>query len=177
MERQEFSALYEHLRGPLFSYAAARLSPHAALDVVQDTFEIVWAKRHEAPSDFGKQSAWCFGIARNKILQEHQRVHRKHHDNRFLEDVGNPDSAEDDVSDAVVEAMTGKVVWRSLSGEDRRFLLLVASTDLSGAEMAATLDISHVAFRRRVSRLRERIAAGRRVAEDVTSREEVAGHE
>lgn len=177
MEKQEFSALYEHLRGPLFSYAAARLSPQAALDVVQETFEVVWAKWDEAPVDFGKQSAWCFGIARNKILQESQRMRRKHHDNRFLEDVGNPDPVDDDVSDTVMEAMTGRVVWRSLSGDDRRFLLLVASTDLSGAEMAATLDISHVAFRRRVSRLRERITAGRRAAEAGTSREEAAGHE
>jgi len=169
VERHEFTALYEHLRGPLFSFAAARLSAQSAVDVVHDTFEVVWAKRDEAPSDFGQQTAWCFGIARNKILQENQRVRRKHHDNRFIEDVGQHDPVEDDVADSVVEAMTGKVVWRSLSSDDRRFLLLVASAELSGAEMADMLEISHVAYRRRVSRLRERIMAGKRSAESGAS--------
>ena len=87
MERQEFAALYEHLRSSLFAYAAARLPAQSALDVVHDTFEVVWAKRDEAPDDPEQRIAWSFGIARNKVRQELQRVRRKHHDNRFIEAV------------------------------------------------------------------------------------------
>ncbi|HMQ65165.1 MAG TPA: sigma factor [Arachnia sp.] len=159
MDRQEFTALYERLRRPLYAYAAARLSAQVALDVVHDTFEVVWAKRDGAPSTADERAAWCFGIARNKVLQESQRTRRKHHDNRFLEDLG-PSflAASDDVADAVVEAVVGREVWDSLSPEDKDLLDVVASTELPGAEVAALLGISHVAYRRRVSRLRERIA-------------------
>lgn len=172
METQEFGALYEHLRNSLFSYAAARLPAQSALDVVHDTFEVVWAKRAEAPLDPEQRAAWCFGIARNKVRQEIQRVQRKHHDNRFIDGmIHRPDPTVDDVADAVVESATGRSIWESLSSDDRELLLVVASASLSGSEMADLLGISHVAYRRRVSRLRERITTGRDLAEQLRSAE------
>ena len=57
MDRQEFTALYERLRRPLYAYAAARLSAQVALDVVHDTFEVVWAKRDGAPSTGSRRAA------------------------------------------------------------------------------------------------------------------------
>lgn len=172
MENQEFAALYEHLQNSLFSYAAARLPVQSALDVVHDTFEVVWAKRGEAPAEEQGRIAWCFGIARNKILQEIQRTRRKHHDNRFVEDWKQTSEASaDDVAEVVIATATGRAVWQSLSIDDRELLLVVASNELSGAEMASALGITHVAYRRRVSRLRERIAASRRTAEDETPME------
>lgn len=170
VERQEFAALYELLRKPLFGYAAARLSAQSALDIVHDTFEVVWAKRDEAPSDPEQRTAWCFGIARNKIRQEIQRVQRKHHDNRFFDGMtGRSEPMVEDVAETVVESVTGRVVWESLSSDDRELLLVVASANLSGLEMASLLGISHDAYRRRVSRLRERIALGRALAEGLTT--------
>lgn len=160
---QEFTALYERLRAPIYGFAAARLSAHSAFDVVNETFSVAWAKWSEAPADEAQRAAWCFGIARNKILQEIQRTQRKHHDNRFIEDLKQPvEPHTDDVADAVIESETGRLVWHSLSEDDRELALVVASNELSGADMAAMLDISHVAFRRRLSRLRERIETARR---------------
>lgn len=168
MERQEFATLYERLRSSLYAYAAAQLPAQSALDVVHDTFEVVWVKRTEAPVDPEQRTAWCFGIARNKIRQEIGRVQRKHHDNRFLEDISHrPERVVDDVAESVVESAAGKFVWASLSAEDRQLLVVLASGELSGAEMADLLGISHVAYRRRVSRLRERIARGRELADNV----------
>jgi len=172
VERQEFAALYDSLRNPLFAYAAARLPAQSALDVVHDTFEVVWTKRDQAPTDLESRTSWCFGIARNKVRQEIQRVQRKHHDNRFIDGmIQRPEPAADDVADSVVESITGKVVWDSLSSDDRQLLLAVSSVDMSGLEMARMLGISHVAYRQRLSRLRERITVGRDLAERLRTAE------
>ena len=158
MDRLEFTKLYERLRRPLFAYAATRVSGQAALDVVHDTFEVVWAKRAEAPADTEQQVCWCFGIARNKVLQENQRTRRKHHDNRFIEDVGMPlQVLEDVVADTVVEVAVGKAVWESLTPEDQNLLIMLASTDLPGEDVAHLVGVSYAAYRRRVSRLRKRV--------------------
>lgn len=111
MDRQEFTALYERLRRPLYAYAAARLSAQVALDVVHDTFEVVWAKRDGAPSTADERAAWCFGIARNKVLQESQRTRRKHHDNRFLKDLGPSFLAASDL-------LTGRPVRRRIARQE-----------------------------------------------------------
>lgn len=177
MDGSEFAALYERLRSPLFAYASARLPAQSALDVVHDTFEVVWSKRESAPTDADQRGAWCFGIARNKIRQERQRVRRKHHDNRFIEDLAKvPAPRADDVADIVVEASEGRAVWDSLSGEDRQLLLVVMSADLSGVEMAELFGISHAAYRRRVSRLRARISGPQQTTTKAESRREVRRH-
>ena len=56
--------------------------------MVADTFTVVWKRRQSCPADSTEWPAWTVGIAKNKIRKELDRVHRKHHDNRFVSEVG-----------------------------------------------------------------------------------------
>jgi RNA polymerase sigma-70 factor (ECF subfamily) len=128
---------------------------------VHEVFEVVWAKRHRGPSDSAEWAPWAFGILRNKILQELQRRQRKHHDNRFAADFNLgpgevPFSA--DIADTVAASIVARSVWDALSPDDKELLLIVVNTSLLGSEAASLLGISHDAYRRRVSRMRARIA-------------------
>ena len=64
---------------------------------------------------------------------------------------------EDVVADTVVEVAVGKAVWESLTPEDQNLLIMLASTDLPGEDVAHLVGVSYAAYRRRVSRLRKRV--------------------
>lgn len=178
MGPDEFASLYERLRRPLYAFAATRVSPQGALDVVHETFEVVWAKRAIAPSDLDGQTAWCYGIARNKVLQELQRMKRKHHDNRFLTDLeASQASAPDDVADAACSTVDGQLLWRCLTADEQELVKTVVLTDVDGAGAAAALGISHAALRKRISRLRQKMARLGQSADAGRADEEVPGHE
>lgn len=74
MDETQFANLFTRMRDPVFNFAARRLSPDQAKDVVGETFEVAWRKRDHAPPDPTQWPAWVIGIARNKVLQEIQRV-------------------------------------------------------------------------------------------------------
>lgn len=160
MEADQFNALYASLQRRVFAYAASQLSPQEAADVVADTFEVVWRKRQGAPADPDEWPAWCFGIARNKVMQARQRHRRKHHDARFVEDhlaLGAQPATREDVAGSVVASVHAARVWRELPASDRELLGVVLTTEAPGREVAALLGTSHSAYTTRVSRLRQKL--------------------
>jgi RNA polymerase sigma factor (sigma-70 family) len=156
----EFRELYGRLGAQIFSYAALRLSPEQAKDVVNSTFEVVWNKRRDVPADPSEWSAWIFGIGKNHILQELQRVRRKHHDNRFIPEHSSElaASAAPDIADIVAQSDAGRRIWSQLSGAEHQLLNIAFVRDLDNEQAAAFLGISVTAYTTRVSRLRQRIA-------------------
>jgi RNA polymerase sigma-70 factor, ECF subfamily len=159
VDEEAFGALYRRYRRAFFKIAASSVGPVAAQDVVHEVFTVVWSKRAEAPSGAEDLARWCFGILRNKVRQEVQRVQRKHHDSRFSADFegdNGPPATDGDIADVIVARLVARDVWRSLSADDRE-LVRVAMAGLRGTDAAALLGISHEAYRRRVSRLRVRI--------------------
>jgi RNA polymerase sigma factor (sigma-70 family) len=156
----EFRELYGRLGAQIFSYAAVRLSPEQAKDVVNSTFEVVWHKRDAMPADPSEWPAWTFGIAKNHVLQERQRVRRTHHDNRFIsEQTPHLDAAKvPDVADAVARSDAGRRIWDQLTAAEHDLLNIAFLRGLDNDEAAELLGITVTAYTTRVSRLRQRIA-------------------
>ena len=150
-------ALYESMSPRVFSFAARRLSGEAAKDIVSETFEIAWAKRHEWPADPDARAGWLFTICKYKVLQEAQRVQRKHHDNRFTEDYSTSAVSEPDFADTVVASVEGRAIYERLSEAEAEVFDVAFMSNLSRAEGAAMLGLTANAFYVRVSRLRDRI--------------------
>lgn len=159
MGEEEFAEVYLRLRDSVFRFALGRLSPEQAKDVVSDTFEVVWRKRDECPSDEREWPAWIVGIARNKVLQEIDRVARKHHDTRFIAD----HSAQvesvvtTDVAETVVASDAGRRVWDQLTAAERELLDLAFIDQIDREQAARILGVSETAYASRLTRLRQRI--------------------
>jgi RNA polymerase sigma factor (sigma-70 family) len=168
----EFTALFHDVSGRLFSFAAARLSPQGADDAVSQTFETVWDKRTDCPTDPTERLGWVFTIGRYKILQEIDRRRRKHHDNRFVEDYALQSTSQADFSEAVVESDLGRWIYNQLTALERDLFDVAFMKDVSREQAAAMLAISVGTFNTRVSRLRSRIQALQRQAESAPLAEE-----
>lgn len=145
------------MSGRLFSFAARRLSAQAADDTVGQTFETVWHKRDECPTDPNARVGWVFAIGRFKVLQEAERRQRKHHDNRFIDDYPPRGVPQPDVSDSVVETAVGHWIYQQLTAVERELFDVAFMTDLTREEASAMLGVSVGTFNTRVSRLRSRI--------------------
>lgn len=157
MGEDEFTALFHEMSGKLFSFAARRVSPHAAEDVVAQTFETIWNKRDECPADPHARIGWVFAIGRIKILQESQRRRRKHHDNRFLDDHVERLRAVPDISDSVVESTAGHWIYRQLTEPEQELFDIAFMREVTREQASAMLALSVGTFNTRVSRLRSRI--------------------
>lgn len=159
MGEDEFGEIYARLREPIFRYAAGRLSPEQAGDVVSETFEVVWRKRHECPADENEWPAWIVGIARKKVLQEIDRVTRKHHDGRFIADQTSllDRVVTADVADVVTTSDSGRWVWSQLTPPERELLDLAFIDRIDRDQAAQILGITPTAYATRLTRLRRRI--------------------
>jgi RNA polymerase sigma-70 factor (ECF subfamily) len=158
----EFCDLYAHLREHVYRYALHRLRvEERALEVVSATFEAAWRKHSDLPKDQESRFAYVFGIAKNQVLQEHQRTRRKHHDNRFVGDYHRHPALNtvNDVADVVAANDAAVRVVQQLSPSDKELLRLAFTLRLNSQQVADILDISLATYAVRVSRLRRRIDA------------------
>ena len=173
MGDDEFRELYVRMNRQLFLFALHRLSPEQAKDAVSNTFEVAWRKRDAGPSEPTEWPAWLFGIIKNQILQEIQRVRRKHHDNRFVDDTNYPTKArEPDIADLVTTSDSARRIWGLLTPSEQNLLNIAFLGNLDKAQAAQRLGISITAYTTRVTRLRQRIASL-----DDTGNEPVPSHE
>lgn len=158
MEKEEFEQLVSELKLLVFNAALAKLPAEDANDVVSETFMALWQTRDRAPVDPDERRKWCWGIARNKVLQAQQHRRRKHHDGRFAFDhVSTEPRLDDDPAESVAKADTARRALDSLPPAEREAVTAAAATDLPGKELAAMLGLSHTAFASRLSRGREKI--------------------
>lgn len=158
MSKEEFEQLVSELSLLIFNVALAKLPAEDANDVVSETFMALWQTRDRAPVDPEERRRWCWGIARNKILQALQHTRRKHHDGRFVVDHVSADPQSlDDPAESVAKADAARRALDSLPPGEREAVTAAAATDLPGKELAAMLGMSHTAFASRLSRGREKI--------------------
>lgn len=155
---EDFRDLFNALRGPVFAFAVRRVGPEAANDVVSETFEVVWRKRADFPSDRTAWPPWVIGIAKNKVLQELQRRSRKHHDNRFIEDWATSHSGStEDAARVVLDSFSAQWVYSQLTPAEQQLFDVAFLQELRPHDGAAVLGISTSAFTSRVNRLRYRL--------------------
>ncbi|MBO9568373.1 MAG: RNA polymerase sigma factor [Cellulomonas iranensis] len=144
-------------------WAAGSVGPHAADDVVTDTFLVAWRRWEDLPDDDDHRRAWVFVVARHKAAHLRARGARDSALRARL--AAAPWGELDDVADAVTTSAHARDVLSRLRPEDREVLLLVGVEGLSPADAAAVLGCSVTAMTTRLSRARRRL-------EDLMSRTE-----
>lgn len=149
----EFARCFEQEMPRLLRYAQRHVGRELAQDVAAETFQIAWRKWDELPP---VKFPWLVGTAR-KVIGNHVRaiVRRRKLVNRLalLESItANSDVDQSDRIVAVAQLV-------ALNEAEREALLLVAWDGLSADDAARVLGVTPVAFRKRLSRARQTIAA------------------
>lgn len=154
---ERFAVIFDRYAGQVHRYAARRLGPAAADDIVADVFLIAFRRRSRYDTSRASARPWLYGIATNLIS-----LHRRSEVRMYralartgLDPVVEPDA--DRVADSVSAAAAGQqlaTALAQLSTGDRHTLLLVAWADLSYEEVATALDIPIGTVKSRLHRAR-----------------------
>src|SRR5215467_13683829 len=164
-EPEAFAGLYDRHAAPLHRYAARRLGPSAADDIVADTFLDAFRKRHRYDLSVTDARPWLYGIAAN-LIGKHSRAEvrmlrayaRTGADPVLAEAATSMDEADGRISSAAVKRELAAAL-AGLTAADRNVLLMIAWADLSYAEVATALGIPVGTVRSRLHRARSRIRA------------------
>jgi RNA polymerase sigma factor (sigma-70 family) len=157
---EQFAVLFRRHAPPLYRYAARRLGPDLADDVVADTFLHAFRQRAGYRSDCPDARPWLYGIA-TRLIGRNRRAEIRQY--RVLARTG-----VDVVAESFAEAVDARV---SAAGEYRRLagalaalpapyrdaLLLVAWGELTYDQAAVTLGVPVGTVRSRLSRARARL--------------------
>ncbi len=157
---EQFAVLYRRHAARLYRYAARRLGPDLADDLVADTFLHAFRQRAKYHSDCPDARPWLYGIA-TRLVGRNRRAEIRQY--RALARTGI-----DVVADSFAEVVDARV---SAAGEYRRLagalaalptayrdaLLLVAWGELTYDEAAVTLGVPVGTVRSRLSRARARL--------------------
>jgi RNA polymerase sigma-70 factor, ECF subfamily len=105
----------------VFAYAARRLGPERAEDVVADTFVVAWRNRTRRPQ---RELPWLYGVAR-KVIRDRYRSEVRWE--RLLQRVGPAvPRAVDSVASRASAAVAANQALAALNETDRETLLLVS---------------------------------------------------
>lgn len=156
------AAWFDQHAAALATYAARRVGPTLARDVVADTFRIACVKFDQFDPGQGSERAWLFGIATNLIRRhwrtEERRLRIQAQAFRINSTSGDPLLRVDERLDArehyqrVVDAVA------ELDPEDRDLLVLIAWEQMNSREAAAVLGIPAGTVRSRLRRIRTHLA-------------------
>jgi len=147
--------------GPrVLAYLARRTDPAAdAADVYQAVLVTAWRKIGQLPEDPEHALGWLLAVARRELANHRRGSLRRIAATDRLRDHlttsldGAPGICADSRAQALEEALT------SLDPGEREILTLVYWDRLSGTELAAALDISEPAARKRLQRARASLTA------------------
>ncbi|AZM52797.1 RNA polymerase subunit sigma-70 [Streptomyces sp. WAC 01529] len=179
-EPEQFAALFDRHADSVHRYAARRLGPEAAEDLMADTFTTAFKERHRYDLARADARPWLFGIATN-LIGRHRRAEARRF--KALARVPEPVPHEEPVADRAVarvgaERMRGELAaaLARLPARHRDVVLLVAWADLGYEEVAHALGVPVGTVRSRLHRARRtlREALG---GSDPTAFQEVHAHE
>lgn len=165
-----FGLLFDRHRDRLFRAALHSVpTPVDAEDAVATAFLELWRRRKDVRLVDGSVLPWLLSTTHNvtRTLFRHQRRHRA-----FLARLPR-EGSERSAEEVTMEAAEGfrrqqqvAVILAKLRPADSELLMLIASDELSIAEVAAVLGISTDATKQRLSRARQR--ARRAGSSDIT---------
>lgn len=151
----------EHARS-LGSYAARRVGPNLARDVVAETFRIACEQYDQFDPGRGAERAWLFGIATNLIRRhwrtEERRLRIQAQASRIDSTRGDPLLRVDERLDASKHYQRVVDAVAKLDPEDRDLLVLIAWEQMTSREAAAVLGIPAGTVRSRLTRIRTHLA-------------------
>ena len=163
-----FAELVRRHTDGLFKYAAIRVGPDAAQDVVAETFIDSFDRQDRFDPARGDVRGWLFGIAAIQLRRHAEREHRwlqraaAAAQHVQLDDPAEQEQRTVERADASRIAPEIAAALLSLSPAERDVLLLFALEDMSHEQIARALGIRRGAAKVRLSRgcarLRERLA-------------------
>ncbi|MEV7401544.1 RNA polymerase sigma factor [Streptomyces sp. NPDC091267] len=160
-EPELFAALFDRYAGAVHRYAARRLGPEAAEDLMAETFTTAFQRRHTYDLTRADARPWLFGIATN-LVGRHRRAEARRF--KALAKVPEPVEHEEPVADRAVARAGATGVRRDLaaalaglSARHRDVVLLVAWADLDYEEAARALGVPVGTVRSRLHRARSKL--------------------
>ncbi|MCM2413489.1 RNA polymerase sigma factor [Streptomyces sp. RKAG290] len=160
-EPELFAALFDRYAGAVHRYAARRLGPEAAEDLMAETFTTAFQRRHTYDLKRADARPWLFGIATN-LVGRHRRAEARRF--KALAKVPEPVEHEEPVADRAVARAGATGVRRDLaaalaglSARHRDVVLLVAWADLDYEEAARALGVPVGTVRSRLHRARSKL--------------------
>lgn len=159
-----FSELFERHAAPIGRFAAQRVGPEAAKDVLSETFLIAFRKRASFDTAWDSAAPWLFGIASRVIHKQRAREARQWRSvvaSATVAESHAPSGADraDERADAEagVRALSARLA--ALPARDRETLLLYAWGDLTYEQIAVALGVPVGTVRSRLNRVRKRLGA------------------
>ncbi|NHA68924.1 RNA polymerase sigma factor [Phycicoccus flavus] len=153
-----FREVWAAAHDDVLRFAARRVHPSHAEDVVADTFLVVWRRLEDLPADPGEARAWIFGIARRTLMGAQRGDRRRDALAVRLADpalaAGPPGTGDPDV---LARRLDLAAAWPRLAATDQEALALAYWDGLTSTEAATVLGISPVAFRLRLTRARRHL--------------------
>ncbi|MFF1924730.1 RNA polymerase sigma factor [Streptomyces sp. NPDC058221] len=160
-EPELFAALFDRYAAAVHRYAARRLGPEAAEDLMAETFTTAFQRRHTYDLTRADARPWLFGIATN-LVSRHRRAEARRF--KALARVPGPVEHEEPVADRAVARAGATGVRRDLaaalaglSARHRDVVLLVAWADLDYEEAATALGVPVGTVRSRLHRARSKL--------------------
>lgn len=149
---ERFRELYDPAYPRIMAYALRRArNREDALDVVSETFMVVWRRLDDVPTD-ERAVPWVYGVARRVLANQYRSTARRGMlENRLKDERVDRSGAE---PSEVVNTALGR-----LRPGDREVLTLAAWDDLANREIAQVLGVSEKNVAVRLHRARARLAA------------------
>lgn len=158
-----FAALFDRYGERIHRYAARRLGPEAADDVMAETFAVAFQRRHDYDSARADARPWLYGIATN-LIRNHRRAEARRWRAMAREVAGAGHEAEADRAAARVTAQAARGelarVLAGLPSRQRDVLLLYAWAELEYEEIAQALGLPIGTVRSRLHRARAAMKEG-----------------
>jgi RNA polymerase sigma-70 factor (ECF subfamily) len=164
--RARFERLFDAHYAELTRFAARRVGPDTAGDIVASTLLIAWRRLAEIPTQQAR--AWLYATARHVIANELRAQARRDRLGARV-DAGDAGSVEDHAGQ-VSEQLRIRAVLAELSLPDQELLRLTEWEGLDLAEVALVLGCSRTAAKVRLHRARRRFAARLFAADGADSR-------
>jgi RNA polymerase sigma-70 factor, ECF subfamily len=151
-DRERFERIYRENFRAVLRFAAARLDPERAKDVVSETFLVAWRRLDDVPVE---ARPWLLGTARKVISGQYRTESRR--DALAARLRGEPDAERSDLAARVANRDGVLTAFGALRERDREVLRLVAWDGLSPTEAAHVLGVTRLAFTVRLHRARGRL--------------------
>jgi RNA polymerase sigma-70 factor (ECF subfamily) len=152
---EAFRALFDRHVDAIHAYAAARVGPDDADDVVVETFAVAWRRRRDFRGDADSARPWLYGIASTLVRSRRSAEQRW----QQLQLRVASQSTHHDQEPALPISADLRAAIAGLSHGEREVLLLVALGDLTIAAAAHALGIRSVTARMRLLRARRSVAS------------------
>ncbi|MFJ8488139.1 RNA polymerase sigma factor [Streptomyces sp. NPDC094038] len=160
-EPERFAVLFDRHADAVHRYAARRLGPETAEDLMAETFVTAFQRRHTYDLARADARPWLFGIATNLVGRQRRAEARRF---RALSRLPEPVEHEEPVADRAVARAGATGVRRELaaalgglSARHRDVVLLVAWAGLDYEEAAEALGVPVGTVRSRLHRARSRL--------------------